>query len=279
MENVAEMANAFEGAFREEIEARFAEFGYKVEYQVHNAAEHGVPQRRRRVVFLASRTGVLPALPRPKCQVGLSDGTHMAGGAPTGSVSVWDAIGDLSPVREGRGTGGTYASEPFSAYQRMMRSACASSVTDHVERKLQPTQQARYDALAPGEGLRELPDHLRPNSGYSGAYGRLTKEMIAPTITRWCFHPGSGRFGHPVEQRILTIRELARLQSFSDDFRFSGTNQQKSWQVGNAVPPLLAEAFAQEIARVLKGEAQPTVRLAKKPAPRLTENQLTLFGK
>jgi DNA (cytosine-5)-methyltransferase 1 len=103
--------------------------------------------------------------------------------------------------------------------------------------------------------------------------------MIAPTITRWCFHPGSGRFGHPVEQRILTIRELARLQSFSDDFRFSGTNQQKSWQVGNAVPPLLAEAFAQEIARALKGEGRRPGQATKKRASRPAESQLTLFGK
>ena len=269
MENVAEMANAFGGSFREEIEARFADFGYEVEYQVHNAAEYGVPQRRRRVVFLASRTGLLPALPEATCRVGLSDGTHMAGSAPLGAVSVWDAIGDLAPVRDGRKQAGIYESEPFSAYQKLMRTRSDAIPTDHVERKLQPTQQARYDALRPGEGLRELPDHLRPKSGYSGAYGRLTKDMIAPTITRWCFHPGSGRFGHPVENRILTIRELARLQSFSDDFKFfSGTNQQKSWQVGNAVPPLLAEAFAQEIAHALRGERRRGTRATKKQPSR-----------
>lgn len=255
MENVAEMANAFGGTFREELRERFADFGYSVEYQVHNAAEYGVPQRRRRVVFLASQTGILPILPEPLCQVGLSDGTHKKDVVPAGAVSVWDAIGDLGPLKGICALPNRYSGEPFSEYQRLMRKKGDVELTDHKERKLRPTQQARYDSLEPGEGLRELPDDLRPKSGYSGAYGRLTQDMIAPTITRWCFHPGSGRFGHPVERRILTIRELARLQSFSDDFRFFGTNQQKSWQVGNAVPPLLAEAFAGVINEALSGRA------------------------
>ena len=71
--------------------------------------------------------------------------------------------------------------------------------------------------------------------------------MVAPTITRWFFHPGSGRFCHPREVRLLTIREAARLQSFSDDFIFTGTYIEKSHQVGNAVPPLIMQSMAVNI--------------------------------
>jgi len=76
--------------------------------------------------------------------------------------------------------------------------------------------------------------------------------MIAPTITRWVFHPGSGRFYHPRDNRLITIREAARLQSFSDDFRFQGTYIQKAHQVGNAVPPLLIAGLVPSIKACLR---------------------------
>jgi DNA (cytosine-5)-methyltransferase 1 len=71
--------------------------------------------------------------------------------------------------------------------------------------------------------------------------------MIAPTITRWVFHPGSGRWGHPVDTRLLTIREVARIQSFPDDFEFVGTYVQMAGQLGNAVPPLLAQRIGESM--------------------------------
>ncbi|MFA6148672.1 MAG: DNA cytosine methyltransferase [bacterium] len=260
MENVAEMANAFGGAFRDELLCWLDQHGYKADYDVHNVAEYGVPQRRRRVVFLANRIGVPVFIPARQCRVALDEGTHMRSKLINGAVSVWDAIGDLAPILGPKGRPNGYVSPPFSDFQRMMRSQNAP-LTDHEERRLRPTQQARYNSLNPGEGLKELPDHLRPASGYSGAYGRLTNEMIAPTITRWVFHPGSGRFGHPVERRIITIREAARFQSFSDDFLFSGTNQQKSWQIGNAVPPMLVEALAPIMRCFLEGNLDEQARL------------------
>jgi DNA (cytosine-5)-methyltransferase 1 len=118
---------------------------------------------------------------------------------------------------------------------------------------LNQKQFSRIASIGPGEGMRELPDELRPAAGYSGAYGRLDFEMVAPTITRWVFHPGSGRFCHPREPRLLTIREAARLQSFTDDFRFTGTYIEKAHQVGNAVPPLLMRALAPAIQACCEG--------------------------
>lgn len=95
--------------------------------------------------------------------------------------------------------------------------------------------------------MKDLPEHLKTKGGYSGAYGRLTKDMIAPTITRWVFHPGSGRWGHPIDIRLLTIREVARIQGFADSFDFVGSYVQRAGQLGNAVPPLLAEQIAKAI--------------------------------
>lgn len=120
----------------------------------------------------------------------------------------------------------------------------ANQLHNHVAKKLSPIQHERLSSLQPGEGARQLPVHLRPKSHYSGAYGRLTKDMVARTLTRWLFHAGSGRYGHPVDIRTITIREAARLQSFSDDFVFEGTFTQASSQIGNSVPPLLMEVFA-----------------------------------
>ena len=256
MENVATMANAFGGAFRDELLQRFSDCEYEVRYGTHNAAEHGLPQRRNRVVFMASRVGLPEPLTR-RARVPLRSGTHKTNGIPPGAISVWNAIGDLGRVDpSGKSDeSNQYACEPFSAFQKLMRAGPSVPLSDHTLRPLRSKQQARYDALEPGEGLPDLPPELRTKGGYSGAYGRLTKTMVAPTITRWCFHPGSGRFGHPVERRILTIREAARLQGFSDNFRFSGSNHKKSWQVGNAVPPVLAGAFAERIAAVLGGKS------------------------
>ena len=95
--------------------------------------------------------------------------------------------------------------------------------------------------------MKDLPVHLRTKGGYSGAYGRLTKDMVAPTITRWVFHPGSGRWGHPVDTRLLTIREIARIQSFPDDYEFVGTYIQQAGQLGNAVPPLLVKKIVESL--------------------------------
>ena len=127
----------------------------------------------------------------------------------------------------------------------------SNQLYDHKAKKLQPTQFARMSSIKAGQGLKDLPPDLRPKSGYSGAYGRLDYEMIAPTITRWVFHSGSGRYGHPREARLLTIREAARIQTFSDNFRFTGTYVEKASQIGNAVPPMLMFNFSRKIRECL----------------------------
>ena len=250
MENVAEMRNGFSSRFSEEILATLERAGYAVTHATLNAAEFGVPQRRRRAFFLGMCNGQAPRPPAPthgKC----SRQSELFDRSPF--VSVWDAIGDLPSLRHGSGEDpSSYACEPFCDYQRRAR-ADSAHVHNHVARPLAPTQYARLASLRPGQGNRDLPDELRTKGGYSGAYGRLTKDMVAPTITRWVFHPGSGRWGHPVDTRTLTIREAARIQGFPDSYEFVGSFVQQAGQLGNAVPPLLIEKVATAMCEQLGG--------------------------
>jgi len=144
-----------------------------------------------------------------------------------------------------------YDKPPMGWFQTEMRRN-SEILYDHVARKLADTQFERLASIRAGQGAKDLPEHLKPKSHFSGAYGRLEWDDLAPTITRWVFHPGSGRFGHPSDVRVITIREAARLQSFSDDFIFRGTYIQKSHQVGNAVPPLMMQAIATEAKKLLR---------------------------
>lgn len=271
MENVAEMKNGFEEAYSQEIVARLQEEGYTITAAVLNSADYGVPQRRKRAFFMANRLGVNFSIPTP---------THKAWekAAPKNQslfddlrhITVWDAIGDLPSVTHGKGEKQTpYAGAAQNEYQAKMRQSLAS-VSNHIARKLSETQYARLSSIGPGQGHKDLPEHLQTKGGYSGAYGRLTKEMIAPTITRWVFHPGSGRWGHPVDIRTLTIREVARIQSFPDDYEFVGSYTDQAGQLGNAVPPLLAQAIVNH----MKNQLVSFKNLTKSSQATLSEESL-----
>ena len=241
MENVAEMRNGFDQSYTSEIGERLTTLGYSVQHSILNAADYGVPQRRRRAFFLAAADGAPIKFPQP---------THSKPGdqislpgieKKSNHLSVWEAISDLPSLLHGTGSQPCeYISRPRNTFQRKMRNA-SGKVMNHVARKLRPRQLERLSSLEPGQGHKNLPVHLLTKSGYSGAYGRLTKEMVAPTITRWVFHPGSGRFGHPVDIRTITMRETARIQGFKDSFVLIGSYTQQAGQLGNAVPPLLIE--------------------------------------
>jgi DNA (cytosine-5)-methyltransferase 1 len=242
MENVAEMKNGFEGQYTTEVMERLDAAGYSVTPVVLNAADYGVPQRRRRAFFLCSLSSLELSPPQ---QTHRENSSALPLLREKAHVTVWDAISDLPSVEHGKGDELTpYVSEPANEYQRWARNG-ATLVRNHVARFLKQKQFDRLASIGPGQGHRDLPAHLQVKGGYSGAYGRLTKSMVAPTITRWVFHPGSGRFGHPVDVRTLTIREIARIQGFPDAFEFVGSFTEQAGQLGNAVPPLLAQRAAE----------------------------------
>jgi DNA (cytosine-5)-methyltransferase 1 len=182
MENVAEMKNGFDGAYTDEIRERLETIGYQVGEQVLYAPDFGVPQRRRRAFFFANRLGLPVEFPSPT--------HHQSSKVPTlfklesEYITVREAIGDLPSLTHGEGTSPMdYHKAPESAYQMLMR-VHSEVLYDHVVRKLADTQYRRLASITAGQGARDLPDELKPKSHFSGAYGRLEWNAIAPTITR-----------------------------------------------------------------------------------------------
>lgn len=235
IENVAEIYNAFEGVVREEIINTLKQYGYKVEVKIIDMSKYGIPQKRRRCFFFASRVG-LPQFPSEQ----------------ETTLSGWDAISDLPVVNQGEGYDGMpYDTKPLNGYQKHMRQN-STDLYNHIANVMKPKQTARIASIGPGQGLKDLPEELKVKGGYSGAYGRLDYTSVSPTITRWVFHIGSGRFAHPREIRGLTMREAARIQSFSDDFHFVGSRNEQAGQIGNAVPPLFMEQLSEKIIDALQ---------------------------
>lgn len=241
MENVAEMRNGFGEVYTRNIFRRLTTAGYIVSESVVNAADYGVPQRRKRAFFVALRGEMEPfVFPWAK----YSNETDLFTD-PYRTVA--DAIFDLPSLKDGEGSEEMQYSAPATTqFQKEMRKD-SKTIWNHMTRKLAQKQFDRLATLSPGQGIKDLPSNLRPKGGYSGAYGRLSWDMVAPTITRWVFHPGSGRWGHPQDIRILTTRETARIQSFPDSFKFFGSFNDMAGQLGNAVPPLVAKAIGESI--------------------------------
>ncbi len=244
IENVAEIYNAFDGVVRNEIISTLKNYGYKVAVKIVNMTKYGIPQKRRRCFFFASKVGD-PIFPKE----------HKV------TISGWDAISDLPVVQQGEGYNGMpYDKEPLNAYQTHMRRD-STDLYNHIANVMKPTQTARIASIGPGQGLKDMPKELQVHGGYSGAYGRLDYTSVAPTITRWVFHIGSGRFAHPREVRGLTMREAARIQSFSDDFHFLGSRNEQAGQIGNAVPPYFMEQLGDNIIDALEGVEEECLQL------------------
>jgi len=249
MENVAEIYNAFKGQVRNSIIERLEKLKYKVDVKVLFAPDYGVPQRRSRCFFFASRTGTAPYFPNPTHSKKTSENLFET---LQKYVSAWEAISDLPEIENGEGAAEMkYDKQPQNDFQKFVRNG-NKVLYDHKTRELKGVQIERMKSIKAGQGLKDLPQHIRPKSGYSGAYGRLDFVSVAPTVTRWVFHPGSGRYGHPKNDRLITIREAARIQCFTDDFVFFGTYIEKAHQIGNAVPSLFMYRIAESIKHCLK---------------------------
>ena len=231
LENVPNIITTSNGYFKEQIVKSFESLGYQVTCGVLCAKDYGVPQDRRRAIFLGEKKQLEIALPSPK----------------NIKVSVKDAIYDLPFIESGEGVEErNYDKSPNSSYQRMLRNG-AVKLYNHVATKHSKSALERLRMIPKGKGKEVLPKELLTKSIYSGTWCRLLEDGIAPTITTRFDTPSSGRFTHPILDRCLTIREAARIQSFPDTFRFYGSRTCQMKQVGNAVPPLLAKAIAEVI--------------------------------
>ena len=249
IENVRQILEHNDGAIAEELLSWFSDNGYRAEARVINAAEYGVPQQRLRAFFLALRNDVASsaALPWPQA-------THSA----SEYVSLREAISDLPPPTPktkvddiSRLPLDCYAERPTTAFQRFVRIG-VSGPANHIYRT--PSEQVlkKIRAMKPGMRPHHLPKELQPKKYYYNSYGRLEWDKPANTITKSFLYPGSGRFCHPVEDRVISYREAARLQSFDDDFTFVASSQEGlAHMIGSAVPPLLGYRFGIEMATLL----------------------------
>lgn len=228
MENVPNLLTSEDGFFKREIETLFNDLGYKLSMGVLNAADFGVPQSRHRAVIIGKRDGVAPMLPLP---------------SPNG-VTIWDAISDLAFLNSGEGA--EEQQYPFPAqteYQKLLRGN-STILHNHIATKHSELALERLALIPPNAGKEVLPKEHLTKSIYSGTWTRMRKDEVSVTITTRFDTPSSGKFTHPYLHRAITVREAARIQSFPDDFVFTGNKSSQMKQVGNAVPPLLASAIA-----------------------------------
>lgn len=272
IENVPGLVSFEHGATLHAILNALAELGYGADVRILGAAYYGVPQMRWRTIILGLRGRNLPnfAFPEPIYHAPIKpnfattfDGQLLVK-LPSSEVStkfttVQEAIGDLPPLKSGeRGTPvKAYTCEPMCDYQWRLRIG-SSGVYNHEAPHLSKENQERLKYIKPGGNWTDIPDALLPNgmkkakkSDHTKRYGRVMPDGLASTILTKC-DPHWGAYFHYNQDRSFTVREAARIQSFPDHFIFTGTQSQQFAQVGNAVPPLLAEAVGLALKSILE---------------------------
>jgi DNA (cytosine-5)-methyltransferase 1 len=258
IENVPTALSAWQKIFDHEIQEAFS--GYNVETAVLNASAFGVPQIRKRAFIVAFREDLgISKFDFPSGEydaIEAAANLHNENDSNLRFVSVEEAIGDLPPLRAGKVLEGDktfyrYAPPPNSEYQKARRTG-SIRISNHSARAHSPKFLKKISIIKPGEGNSTLPDEDRFSDNYfSQAYARLHEKGIGFTVTAHFRNPGSGRFTHYRDNRSITVREAARLQSFDDKICFHATEADQERHVGNAVPPLLAEALAKHFGQIL----------------------------
>lgn len=225
MENVPQLRNhkVFEG-----FVSALKTLGYHLWYDVVRCSEYGLPQNRRRLILIGSQLGPI-SLDQKKV---------------SRKVTVKDAIGRLPKV----GAGEKLESDPL-----------------HRSPKLMDINLKRIMHSLPGGTWDDWPEEIRAdchkkNSGatYKSVYGRMVWDDTSPTITTQCYGYGNGRFGHPEQNRAITLREAAILQSFPMDYKFLDKETPFSFQklgtmIGNAVPPIIGQIIGETFIRHVEG--------------------------
>lgn len=276
MENVPGLLSLDHGRFLSAIYDLLTKAGYRMAHMILCAAHYGVPQERWRLILIGTTLPGEITFPEP---------THHApvranfGGARTltwlplitnGSrppslfdnllakhTTVKDGLSDLPPLQVEAGSEEMrYTRLPRTDYQRELR-ANGTVLYNHVAGKLSPQNLERVKHVPPGGSWRDIPHDLLPlgmqrarRSDHTRRYGRLDPNGLSGTVLTKC-DPHWGTFFHYDQDRTLTVREAARLQSFPDEYRFYGSRVSQYEQVGNAVPPQLAKAVALHLRKTL----------------------------
>lgn len=238
LENVWGMTKMGNGQTIEMVKKCFENIeggNYTVKWKVLYADEYGVPQRRMRMFMVGNNQGIDFDFPEPK----------------EGKVTVEDAIGDLPPLVNGDMKDVLPYGKPIeeaSAYAQLMRHDSEESCQNYVSRSNELVMQ-RYRYIKQGQNWRAIPDFLMQNYQdksrcHSGIYKRLCADRPSVVISNY----RKNMLIHPYQDRGLSVREAARIQSFPDTFIFKGAHMSIQQQIGNAVPPLLANKHYAKVA-------------------------------
>ncbi len=238
-ENVVGILSMDKGNLFKQIQSEFEDLGYSLQYQVLDAVNYGVPQHRERVILVGFKGDNNFVYPQP---------THGEGLKPF--VTLKDALGDLPELKSGEKKS-NYASEATNEFLKFVRKNSADIVEEHSAPKNGEHLIRIMEALRDGQSKNDLPEDIRPKSGYGNTYAKLWWEKPSTTITRNFACPSSSRCIHPRDSRAMSIREGARLQGFPDDYKFYGADGMKRLEIGNAVPPLLSMAIAEQMLKAL----------------------------
>ena len=225
----------------------FENLGYELNAKIINAVDYGVPQRRKRVFIVGLKGGKAFHFPKPT-HGELSESGKKA-------VSVTDALDDL-PCAIGIENGfAPYSKSATTEYQNEMRYG-SSGVTEHFIPTMSSLDKYIIDHVKPGGNYMDIPPdvsserirRLQRDGGHTTCYGRLKDDLPSYTINTYFNRPNVGCNIHYKENRLITVREALRLQSFSDKYTIVSTNRQsRNLIVGNAVPPKVATILAKSL--------------------------------
>lgn len=243
-ENVVGILSMGKGKLFAQMKSEFEDIGYTLQYKVLDAVNYGVPQHRERVILVGFKGINNFIYPTP---------THGDGLKPY--VTLKDALGDLPVLKSGE-KNTRYITEATNEFLEFVRKNAGDSVEEHCAPKNGEHLIRIMQTLKDGQSKNDLPEDIRPKSGYGNTYAKLWWDRPSTTITRNFACPSSSRCIHPRDSRAMSIREGARLQSFPDDYKFYGSDGMKRLEIGNAVPPLLSVAVAKQmLAALQKNEA------------------------
>lgn len=236
LENVKGLLTLAKGAYKEDIIHRFGALGYNVNFKVLMASDYGVPQNRERVFFVGLNRDIFGANKFFEYPIPL---IH--------KVTTKDALEDLPSLDNPETLIPVYKSHPTNEYQKFMRRNSSDIVTNHDQTKHSKETLSIIKLVPDGGSIVDLPEDYYAIRNYKNTFKRMNSSSQSITID--CGHRN---YFHYRENRVPSVREAARLQSFPDHYFFTGSKTSQYTQVGNAVPPLLAYEIAKKILNTYK---------------------------
>lgn len=244
-ENVKGLLSIQDGELLKTIISLFESLGYKVQYKLLNAADFGAPQIRERVIIIGSKLKTDFQYPKPT-HYDPEESLNLFKNDLKPYLTLEEAISDLPFIRSNEQSF-EYSSAPQNAFQTTMRKNASIKLMDHNSPNNNEKLVKIMELLPDGGTPEDLPESLRPTSGFKNTYCRLWWKRPATTITRNLSTPSSSRCIHPKAPRPLTTREGARIQCFPDNYQFYGSRGDRNLQIGNAVPTFLSTVVAKAI--------------------------------